>query len=158
MLPPDAKIFDLLKPFSKDVVASIIKPIVASLRGVGGGGRGFARYQGPLFSVPAVGKDHGNEAGRRENSAREEWGKGTPATTLLFTPNRPNPSFPSLRSWRFFYSFSLVVGKVRDTVAQKPKTRSNQKTVEEGSWGEGSEIFLRCFFLSSSPPLPSFFR
>ena len=52
-----------------------------------------------------------------------------------------NPSFPSLRSWRFFYSFSLVVGKVRDTVAQKPKTRSNQKTVEEGSWGEGSEIF-----------------
>ena len=85
-------------------------------------------------------------------------GKGTPATTLLFTPNRPNPSFPSLRSWRFFYSFSLVVGKVRDTVAQKPKTRSNQKTVEEGSWGEGSEIFLRCFFLSSSPPLPSFFR
>ena len=38
MLPPDAKIFDLLKPFSKDVVASIIKPIVASLRGAGGGG------------------------------------------------------------------------------------------------------------------------
>ena len=38
MLPPDAKIFDLLKPFSKDVVASIIKPIVASLREAGGGG------------------------------------------------------------------------------------------------------------------------
>ena len=68
-------------------------------------------------------------------------GKGTPATTLLFTRNRPNPSFPSLRSWRFFYSFSLVVGKVRDTVARKPQTRSNQKMVGEGSWGEGSEIF-----------------
>ena len=108
---------------------------------MGRGGGGFARYQGPLFSVPAVGEDPGNEAGRRENSAREEWRKGTPATTLLFTPNRPNPSFPSLRSWRFFYSFSLVVGTVTDTVAQKPKTRSNQKTVEEGSWGEGSEIF-----------------
>ena len=58
MLPPDAKIFDLLKLFSKDVIASIIKPIVASLRGAGvGGGGGFARYQGPLFSVPAVGED-----------------------------------------------------------------------------------------------------
>lgn len=37
MLPPDAKIFDLLKLFSKDVIASIIKPIVASLRGAGVG-------------------------------------------------------------------------------------------------------------------------
>ena len=36
VLPPDAKIFDLLKLFSKDVIASIIKPIVASLRGAGG--------------------------------------------------------------------------------------------------------------------------
>lgn len=38
MLPLDAKIFDLLKIFSRDVIASIIKPIVASLRGAGGGG------------------------------------------------------------------------------------------------------------------------
>ena len=42
MLPPDARIFDLLKPFSKDVVASIIKPIVASLREAGGGVRSLS--------------------------------------------------------------------------------------------------------------------
>ena len=94
MLPPDAKIFDLLKPFSKDVVASIIKPIVASLRGVGGGGgRGFARYQGPLFSVPAVGKDHGNEAGRREDSAREEWRKGNACNDAIVYTKPTKPLF-----------------------------------------------------------------
>ena len=92
MLPPDAKIFDLLKPFSKDVVASIIKPIVASLRG-GGGGGGFARYQGPLFSVPAVGEDPENEAGRRENSAREEWRKGNACNDAIVYTKPTKPLF-----------------------------------------------------------------
>ena len=93
MLPPDAKIFDLLKPFSKDVVASIIKPIVASLRGAGEGGGGFARYQGPLFSVPAVGEDPGNEAGRRENSAREEWRKGNACNDAIVYTKPTKPLF-----------------------------------------------------------------
>ena len=91
MLPPDAKIFDLLKLFSKDVIASIIKPIVASLRGAGGGG--FARYQGPLFSVPAVGEDPGNEAGRRENSAREEWRKGNACNDAIVYTKPTKPLF-----------------------------------------------------------------
>lgn len=92
MLPPDAKIFDLLKLFSKDVVASIIKPIVASLRGAGGAG-GFARYQGPLFSVPAVGEDPGNEAGRRENSARKEWRKGNACNDAIVYAKPTKPIF-----------------------------------------------------------------
>ena len=93
MLPPDAKIFDLLKLFSKDVVASIIKPIVASLRGAGGGAGGFARYQGPLFSVPAVGEDPGNEAGRRENSAREDWRKGNACNDAIVYTKPTKPLF-----------------------------------------------------------------
>lgn len=88
MLPPDAKIFDLLKLFSKDVIASIIKPIVASLRGAG-----VARYQGPLFSVPAVGEDPGNEAGRGENSAREEWRKGNACNDAIVYTKPTKPLF-----------------------------------------------------------------
>ena len=92
MLPPDAKIFDLLKPFSKDVVASIIKPIVASLRGAGGGGVSLVIRV--LFSVPAVGEDPGNtRLGEGRIRRARSGGKGTPATTLLFTPNRPKPLF-----------------------------------------------------------------
>ena len=77
--------------FSRDVIASIIKPIVASLRGAG---EGFARYQGPLLSVPAVGEDPGNEAGRRENSAREKWRKGNACNDAIVYTKPTKPLFP----------------------------------------------------------------
>lgn len=46
-----------------------------------------------------------------------------------------------------------MVGKVRETVARKPKTRSNQKTVEEGSWGKAVKFFkvFLSLLLASSP-------
>ena len=108
MLPPDAKIFDLLKPFSKDVVASIIKPIVASLRGAGGGGGGggVSLVIRVLFSVPAVGEDPGNEAGRRENSAREEWRKGNACNdAIVYTKPTKTPLFLACVAGGFFIPF-----------------------------------------------------
>ena len=141
MLPPDAKIFDLLKLFSKDVVASIIKPIVASLRGAGGGGW-FRSLSGSSLFRPCGRRgpwERGWEKGEFGARGLEERERLQRRYCLHQTDQ--TPLFLACVAGGFFYSFSLVVGKVRDTVAQKPKTRSNQKTVEEGSWGEGSEIF-----------------
>ena len=137
MLPPDAKIFDLLKPFSKDVVASIIKPIVASVRGAG-----FRSLSGSSLFRPCGRRgpwERGWEKGEFGARGLEERERLQRRYCLHQTDQ--TPLFLACVAGGFFYSFSLVVSKVRDTVAQKPKTRSNQKTVEEGSWGEGSEIF-----------------
>ena len=149
MLPPDAKIFDLLKLFSKDVIASIIKPIVASLRGARGGG--VCSLSGSSLFRPC-----GRRGPWKRGWEKEEFGaRGVEERERLQRPGAhgllqrryclhqtdQTPLFLACVAGGFFYSFSLVVGKVRDTVARKPKTRSNQKIVEEGSWGEGSEIF-----------------
>ena len=139
MLPPDAKTFDLLKLFSKDVIASIIKPIVASLRGAG---RGVLLVIRVLSFRPCGRRGPWKRGWKKgEFGARGVEGRERLQRRYCLHQTDQTPLFLACVAGGFFYSFSLVVGKVRDTVAQKPKTRSNQKTVEEGSWGEGSEIF-----------------
>ena len=78
-----------------------------------------------------------------EGRIRAREGKGTPATTLLFTPNRPLFPWPGCIAGVFLFCFVLffLLWLVSRRYSRaKAGTRCNQKTVGEGSKGEVSRL------------------
>ena len=82
--------------------------------------------------------------------ASEEWGKGgkgTPATTLLFTPNRPLFPWPGCIAGVFLFCFVFLLWLVSRRYSRaKAGMRSNQKTVGEGSREEVSLLLAPSSF------------
>ena len=76
-----------------------------------------------------------------EGRIRAREGKGTPATTLLFTPNCPLFPWPGCIAGVFLFCFVFLLWLVSRRYSRaKAGTRCNQKTVGEGSRGEVSRL------------------